>query len=237
MEFDENQKLRYARNMILPEIGKAGQEKLLAAKVLIIGAGGLGSPVALYLAAAGVGKIGIVDDDKIQISNLQRQILYDTYYLNRPKVEIAKEKLEELNSDVKVEGFDLRLDERNASQIIDKYDIIADCTDNFDTRFLVNDVCMELGRTLVSAAIAGFEGQLYTFKKGKCNYRDIYDKPPEGLIPSCSQAGILGSVCGVMGSLQATEIIKELLGIGERLCGNMLVYNALNSSFRKISID
>lgn len=237
MNLSENQKLRYARNMILPEIGEAGQKKLLSSKVLVIGAGGLGSPVALYLAAAGVGNIGIVDEDKIEISNLQRQILYDTYFINRPKVEIAKEKLEELNEDIKLTTYDLRLTTDNAASIIKEYDIIADCTDNFDSRFLINDTCMEQGKVLVSAAIAGFEGQLYTFKKDVCNYRDIYEKPPEGLIPSCSQAGVLGSVCGVLGSMQATEIIKELLEIGESLAGRMLVYNSLSSTVKTIKID
>lgn len=236
MKFTENQTLRYARNMILPEIGRAGQEKLLASKVLIIGAGGLGCPLALYLTAAGVGTIGIVDEDKIEISNLQRQVLYDTYFIGRPKVEIAAEKLGDLNEDVNVLPHNLRLDQSNAAEIISQYDIIADCTDNFATRFLINDTCMELGKTLVSAAIAGFEGQLYTFKKGIASYRDIYDEPPEGLIPSCSQAGILGAVAGVMGSLQAVEIVKELLGIGKTLAGSMVVYDSLNSNFRKLSI-
>lgn len=222
--------------MILPDIGEAGQAKLLKSKVLIVGVGGLGSPVALYLAAAGVGQIGLVDEDKIEVSNLQRQILYDTYFINRPKVEIAAEKLEELNEDVKVATYDMRLTAEKASEIIGEYDIIADCSDNFETRFMLNDTCMELGKTLVSAAVAGFEGQLYTFKKDICNYRDIYDEPPEGLIPSCSQAGVLGAVCGVLGSLQATEITKELLGVGESLCGSMLVYKAGNSEFRKISL-
>lgn len=236
MEFSEEQKLRYARNMVLPEIGEAGQEKLLSAKVLIVGAGGLGAPVAMYLAAAGVGKIGIVDEDKIEISNLQRQILYDTYFIGRPKVEIAKEKLEELNGDVEVVAHDVRLDETNAAEIIAEYDIIADCTDDFPTRFLINDTCMNLDKTLVSAAVAGFEGQVYTFKKDICNYRDIYDEPPEGLIPACSQAGILGSVCGVMGSMQATETVKEIIGVGESLAGKMLVFDGLKSELRKVKI-
>lgn len=226
-----NNNLRYARQKCLPEIGKAGQEALLRAKVLIIGVGGLGCPVALYLAAAGVGEIGLVDEDKIEIHNLQRQILYDTYYLGRPKVEIAKEKLSDLNDEIKITQYALRIDALNATEIISKYDIIADCSDNFETRFLVNDICMEQGKTLVSAAVAGFEGQVYTFKKGVANYRDIYEEPPEGLIPSCSQNGILGSVCGVLGSLQATEIVKEICRIGESLAGKMLVYDGLTNKF------
>ena len=228
---------RYARQTCLPEIGASGQEKLGKAKVLIIGAGGLGCPVALYLTAAGVGTIGIVDEDKIEVHNLQRQILYDTYYLGRPKVEIAAEKLNDLNDEVKIIPHNLRLDETNAKDIVEQYDIVADCSDNFDTRFLVNDVCMELSKTLVSAAVAGFEGQVYTFKKGVCSYRDIYEKPPEGLITSCSQTGILGSVCGVVGSLQATEIIKEILGIGESLCGKMIVYEGTKNNLKKIVIN
>lgn len=236
MKFTEEQTLRYARNTVLPEIGRAGQEKLLSSKVLIIGAGGLGCPLALYLTAAGIGTIGIVDEDKIEIHNLQRQVLFDTYYIGRPKVEIAAEKLGDLNGDVNVVAHNLRLDESNAREIIGQYDIVADCTDNFATRFLVNDVCMELGKTLVSAAIAAFEGQIYTFKKGIANYRDIYEEPPEGLIPSCSQAGILGAVAGVMGSLQAVEVVKEILGVGESLAGCMLVYDGLNSNVRKVRI-
>ena len=229
--------LRYARQTCLPELGAAGQKKLAAAKVLIIGVGGLGSPVALYLAAAGVGKIGIIDEDRIEIHNLQRQILYDKYYLGRPKVEIAAEKLGDLNDEIEIIPYDLRLDESNAGELIAQYDIVADCSDNFDTRFLVNDICMSLNKILVSAAVAGFEGQVYTFKKDACSYRDIYEKPPVGLILSCSQTGILGSVCGVLGSLQATEIIKEICGVGESLCGKMLIYDALKNSFRKVLIN
>lgn len=229
--------LRYARQTCLPEIGVAGQKKLGSAKVLIVGAGGLGCPVALYLAAAGVGEIGIVDEDRIEIHNLQRQILYDTYYLGRPKVEIAAEKLTDLNDEIKLTTYDLRLTTNNAESIISNYDIIADCSDNFGTRFLLNDECMAQRKTLVSAAVAGFEGQLYTFKAGIANYRDIYDEPPEGLIPSCSQTGILGSVCGVMGSLQATEIIKEICGIGNSLAGSFLSCNFMNNNIKTIKIS
>lgn len=237
MELNEKQKERYARNIAVDEIGREGQQKLLGAKVLVIGAGGLGSPVALYLAAAGVGHIGIVDEDKIEVSNLQRQILYDTYYLGRPKVEIAAEKLNELNDDVKITTYDLRLTAENAENIIKEYDIIADCTDDFPTRFLINDICMKLDKTLVSAAVVGFEGQVYTFKKEICNYRDIYDEPPEGLIPPCSQAGVVGSACGTIGSLQATEIIKEILKIGESLAGKMLVFDLLMCRMRMVNVN
>lgn len=233
---NENDILRYARQTCLPGIGAAGQETLSKSKVLVVGLGGLGSPVSLYLAAAGIGTIGLMDGDKIEIHNLQRQILFDTYYIGRPKAEIAQEKLQDLNSNIKLETYNLRLTAENAKEIISNYDIVADCSDNFPTRFLLNDICMELGKTLVSAAAQGFEGQLYTFKKGIASYRDIYDMPPEGLIPSCSQTGILGSVCGVMGSLQATEIIKEITGNGESLAGRMLVYNGLDASIKKISV-
>jgi adenylyltransferase/sulfurtransferase len=218
-------------------MGEAGQTKLAVAKVLIVGVGGLGCPVALYLAAAGVGQIGIVDEDRIEIHNLQRQILYDTYYLGRPKVEIAAEKLVELNDEIKITAYDLKLNINNAKELIEKYDIIADCSDNFEARFLLNDVCMELGKTLVSAAVAGFEGQLYTFKAGIANYRDIYDEPPEGLIPSCSQNGIMGSVCGAVGSMQATEIIKEICGIGKSLAGSFLSCNFLTNTIKTIKIN
>ena len=223
--------LRYARQTCLPGIGAEGQDKLSRAKVLVVGVGGLGSPVALYLAAAGIGTIGLVDEDKIELHNLQRQILYDTYYLTRPKVEIAAEKLTDLNPEVKVEPYNFRLTASNIAGIIQNYEIIADCTDNFETRFLINDVCMEQGKTLVSAAVSGFEGQLYTFKKNIASYRDVYDVPPEGLIPSCSQAGIMGSVCGVMGSMQANEILKEVLGLGS-LTGSMIVWDGLKNSLK-----
>lgn len=231
-----NNNLRYARQTCMPEIGKAGQEKLSAAKVLVVGAGGLGCPVALYLAAAGVGTIGIVDEDKIEIHNLQRQVLYDTYYLGRPKVEIAVEKLGDLNDEIELVPYEVRLDEANAREIISQYDIVADCCDNFQTRFLVNDICMELGKILVSGACAGFEGQVYTFKTGVASYRDIYEEVPEGLINSCSQNGILGSVAGVIGSLQATEMVKEIIGAGKSLCGFMLVYNGLEGNIRRVKV-
>ena len=215
----------------------AGQQKLAAAKVLIVGVGGLGSPVALYLAAAGVGEIGLVDEDRIEIHNLQRQILYDTYFLGRPKVEIAAEKLTDLNDEIVITPYDLKLNIDNAKELIGKYDVIADCSDNFDTRFLINDVCMEFNKTLVSAAVTGFEGQLYTFKAGISSYRDIYDEPPEGLIPSCSQTGIMGSVCGALGSMQATEIIKEICGMGKSLAGAFLSCNFMNNTVKTIKIN
>jgi molybdopterin/thiamine biosynthesis adenylyltransferase len=227
--------LRYARQLCLPQIGEAGQNKLGQSKVLVVGVGGLGSPVALYLAASGIGHIGLLDEDKIEVHNLQRQILYDTYYIGRPKVEIAAEKLGDLNNEIKITSHNLRLNINNAEQLIEKYDIIADCSDNFETRFLLNDVCMKLGKTLVSAAVAGFEGQVYTFKTGICSYRDIYDEPPEGLIPSCSQNGILGATCGIIGSMQAAEIIKEVLGIGN-LSGSFIYWDGLKNLLKLVKI-
>ena len=232
---NEKHILRYARQTCLPEIGRDGQEKLGKAKVLVVGVGGLGSPVALYLAAAGIGSIGIIDEDKIELHNLQRQIMFDTYYLTRPKVEIAAERLTDLNPEVKVEPYNFRLTADNISGIINNYDIVADCTDNFETRFLINDHCMEQGKILVSAAVSGFEGQLYTFKKGISSYRDIYDVPPEGLIPSCEMAGIMGSTCGIVGSMQANEVIKEVLGM-ESLAGHMLVWDGIKNDLKKIKL-
>jgi len=227
--------LRYARQTCLPQVGLEGQKKLLNAKVLVVGVGGLGSPVLLYLAAAGIGYLGLVDEDKIEIHNLQRQILYDTYYIGRPKVEIAAEKLSDLNGEIKLKPYNLRLNVDNIAEIIAGYDIVADCTDNFETRFLLNDACMEQGKILVSAAVAGFEGQVYTFKKNICNYRDIYEEPPVGLIASCSQNGIMGAVCGVVGSMQASEIIKEVLGLPS-LAGSMLVWDGIKNSLKRIKI-
>ena len=235
MANDMNDDLRYARQTCLPQVGKEGQKKLLNAKVLVVGAGGLGSPVSLYLAAAGIGHLGLLDEDKIEIHNLQRQILYDTYYIGRPKVEIAAEKLADLNNNIKITAHNTRLGSDNISDIITGYDIVADCTDNFETRFLLNDACMEHGKILVSAAVAGFEGQVYTFKKNICNYRDIYEEPPVGLIASCSQNGIMGAVCGVVGSMQANEIIKEVLGLPS-LAGNMLVWDGVKNSLKRIKI-
>jgi len=239
---NQDQLRRYSRNIILPEISEEGQEKLLKSKVLVIGAGGLGSPVLLYLAASGVGKIGIIDNDKVDLSNLQRQIIHETTDVNRPKVESAADAVHDLNPDIEVEIYSQRLDEENAAEIISQYDVIADGCDNFETRFLVNDICYQEKKTLVSAAIHRFEGQLSTFKAylgdGNPCYRCIYPEiPPPGTMPDCSQAGILGSVAGIMGSWQATEVIKEILGVGESLSGSLIVFDALKSTSRKIRVN
>lgn len=246
MDFTDAQVSRYARHILLDEIGGAGQAKLLAARVLVIGAGGLGSPVLLYLAAAGVGTIGVIDDDVVDLSNLQRQIVHTTDRLGAPKVESARATLAAINPEVQVIPHRQRLTADNARALFDGYDIIADGSDNFPTRFLVNDACFFAGKPLVSAAILRFDGQLATFKagmpavtgveRGPC-YRCLYrEPPPEGQIPTCAQAGVLGAFCGAMGGLQATEVIKELLGIGESLAGWLLVVDALAGTWRRIRV-
>jgi molybdopterin-synthase adenylyltransferase len=209
----------------------------LNARVLVIGAGGLGSPVIQYLAAAGVGTIGVVDDDVVDLSNLQRQILHNTQSVGTAKVDSAARTVAGLNPDVKIIPIRERLNKDNAAAIIADYPIVADGSDNFTTRFLVNDACRFAGAALVSAAILRFDGQLSTFKPDGPCYRCIYaEEPPEGTIPSCSSAGILGAVAGIMGSLQAVEVLKEILGIGESMSGKLMIYDALSQSFRNIRV-
>ncbi|MBT3237209.1 MAG: molybdopterin-synthase adenylyltransferase MoeB [Rhodospirillaceae bacterium] len=245
MEFNENQINRYARHILLNEIGGAGQASLLGAKVLVIGAGGLGSPVVLYLAAAGVGTIGVVDDDVVDLSNLQRQILHTTQSVGTAKVDSATQTVSGINPDVKIVAHNTRINADNAMALISDYDIVADGSDNFATRFLVNDACYLSGKPLVSAAILRFDGQLYTFKAYEKSddgthppcYRCLFPKaPPAGQVPTCAEAGVLGALCGTLGSLQATEVIKEILGIGDSLAGSMLIYEGLSSEFRKITL-
>jgi len=236
-----DQEIRYSRNITLKEISIEGQKKLLNSSVLVVGAGGLGSPLILYLAAIGVGKIGIIDDDKVDLSNLQRQIIHETNDIGCLKTESASESVYDLNPNIEIELYNKRLDKDNISGIISQYDVVADGSDNFETRFLINDTCYKERKTLVSAAISGFVGQLYTFKAFTNNelpcYRCLYaDIPPAGTAPKCSESGVLGSVAGIMGSWQATEIIKELLGIGESLAGHFIIFDALNSESRKIKI-
>ena len=239
MDFSEDQIQRYARHILLPEVGGEGQARLLNSKVLVIGAGGLGSPALLYLAAAGVGTIGIVDDDVVDLSNLQRQVVHWTGSIGRPKVESAAETLAAINPEVDVIAHDERISAANALKLISAYDVVADGSDNFPTRFLVNDACYFAGKTLVSAAILRFDGQVSTFKTaggGPC-YRCLFrEPPPPGQIPSCAEAGVLGALCGMVGSLQATEVLKELLGIGESLAGYLLICDGLNTTFRKIKV-
>ncbi len=237
MDFSEDQIHRYARHILLPEVGGVGQERLLNAKVLVIGAGGLGSPVILYLAAAGVGTIGVVDDDTVDLSNLQRQVLHTTGRIGAAKVESTREAVAGINPDVRLAPHHLRVDAGNVLDLIAPYDVIADGSDNFPTRFLINDACRLAGKTLVSAAVLRFDGQLATFKApGPC-YRCLYPaEPPEGEVPTCAQAGVLGAMAGVMGTLQATEVLKEILGIGESLSGSLLIVDGLSTTFRKLRL-
>jgi adenylyltransferase/sulfurtransferase len=240
MEFSDKQLERYARHIILPELGGKGQERLLNSSVLVVGAGGLGSPMLLYLAAAGVGRIGIVDDDAVDLSNLQRQVIHATDRIGDPKVESARGVLAGINPDVTVETHGMRVDAGNVMDLIGGYDIVADGSDNFVTRFLLNDACYLKGVPLVSAALLRFEGQLATFKayagEYPC-YRCIFpEPPPEGLIPTCAEGGVLGAVAGAVGCLQATEVIKELAGIGDSLAGHLVIMDALNTTFRKITV-
>jgi adenylyltransferase/sulfurtransferase len=230
--------LRYSRHLIMPEVGMEGQLKLKAGKVLLVGAGGLGSPLALYLAAAGVGKIGIVDFDVVDLTNLQRQILHSTDSVGRPKLESAKARLQELNPDVSTEMYATRLTSENALDILKDYDVVADGTDNFPTRYLVNDACVLLGKPNVYGSIFRFEGQASVFGlPGQPCYRCLYpEPPPPGLVPSCAEGGVLGILPGAIGVIQATETVKLLLGIGEPLAGRLLLFDALGMSFRTLKI-
>jgi molybdopterin-synthase adenylyltransferase len=234
------QKQRYLRNTILPEIGEEGQEKLLAAKVLVIGAGGLGSPVLLYLAAAGVGNIGVVDDDVVELSNLQRQVIHNLQNLNQKKVESAREKISALNPDINLTIFSQRANREFLRKICVDYDFILDCTDNFQTRFIINEICHQQKKPLIFAAVKGFLGQVSVFKSYEnsnpcyaCFNPNIVD---ENFSLPLSEKGILGSVAGTIGALQATTTIKEILGIGESLVGKILICDFLKNEFRKTSL-
>lgn len=229
---------RYSRHLTLPEFGREGQEKLKNSSVLLVGAGGLGSPAAMYLAAAGVGRIGLVDFDDVEASNLQRQILYGTGDVGRPKLEAAAERLGDLNPHVEVNRHEMRLTSENAIDVIDDYDIVADGTDNFPTRYLVNDACVMTNTPNVYASIFRFEGQVSVFatEDGPC-YRCLYEEPPPpGLVPSCAEGGVLGILPGFIGTLQATEVIKMLTGIGEPLIGRLLMVDALEMNFRTLNV-
>jgi adenylyltransferase/sulfurtransferase len=237
-ELSSEELQRYSRHLTLPEFGKAGQEKLKNSSVLLVGAGGLGSPAATYLAAAGVGRIGLVDFDTVEASNLQRQILYGTSDVGRPKLEAASEHLNDLNPHVEIERHEVRLTSDNALDIIDDYDVVADGTDNFPTRYLVNDACVMTGTPNVYASIFRFEGQVSVFatEDGPC-YRCLYEEPPPpGLVPSCAEGGVLGILPGFIGTLQATEVIKLLADIGEPLIGRLLMVDALEMNFRTLNV-
>ncbi|MDI6782688.1 MAG: molybdopterin-synthase adenylyltransferase MoeB [bacterium] len=229
---------RYSRQIILPHIGGKGQEKLLNANVLIIGAGGLGAPSALYLAAAGVGTLGIVDSDKVELNNLQRQIIHSSSTVGRPKVDSAKERINEINPDVRVIPYYTRLASENILAIIQDYDMIIDGSDNFPTRYLVNDACVLAKKPLSHGGIFRFDGQAITILPGvSACYRCLFpEPPPPGLVPSCQEAGILGAVAGIIGIIQANEVLKYILGIGNLLTGKLLVFNALDSSFRQVKV-
>ncbi len=242
MDLTDEQLERYARHIILKEVGGAGQARLLKAKVLVIGAGGLGSPLLMYLAAAGVGTLGIIDDDAVGLSNLQRQIVHSTANIGRPKTDSAAEAIQAVNPDVTVVRHQTRIDADNAIEIISGYDVIADGCDNFETRFLVNDACFFAQRPLVSAALGQFEGQLATFRAFDRSgsfpcYRCIFpEPPPPGTVPSCAEGGILGAIAGVMGTLQGVEVLKQILEIGADLSGYLMIYDALGTDFRKIAV-
>jgi sulfur-carrier protein adenylyltransferase/sulfurtransferase len=229
---------RYSRHLIMPEVGVDGQRKLKAAKVLCIGAGGLGSPAALYLAAAGVGRLGIVDFDAVDVSNLQRQVLHSTADIGRPKLTSAKEKLHALNPEIQIDTFETALTSENALRLFEPYDVILDGTDNFPTRYLVNDACVLLGKPNAYGSIFRFEGQASVFgtTEGPC-YRCLYpEPPPPGLVPSCAEGGVLGVLPGMVGMIQATEAIKLILGVGEPLIGRFLIYDALRMRFRELKL-
>ena len=236
--FSEAQIERYSRHIILREVGGAGQRKLLESRVLLVGAGGLGSPAGLYLAAAGVGTIGIVDSDAVDLSNLQRQVLHSSDDLGRPKCISAKETMEGINPDVHVIPHQVRLTSANVLDVVADYDIIVDGADNFPTRYLVNDACVLTGKPLSHAGILRFEGHITTIVPGRgpC-YRCLYpEPPPPGLVPSCQEAGILGAVAGIVGSIQAAEVLKLILGIGDPLIGRLLILEGLEMTFRTVAV-
>lgn len=244
MQLDATELERYARHIVLPEIGGPGQQKLKRARVLVIGAGGLGAPLIAYLAAAGVGTLGIVDDDVVSLSNLQRQVIHDTGSVGTSKTESAAAAVARINPHVRVEEHKLRITANNAARLITDYDIVADGSDNFDTRYAMADACEAAGKPLVSAAVGRFDGTLTVlmpFEKnaeGKLNpgYRDLFpEPPPAGMVPSCAEAGVLGALTGVMGTLQAMEVIKLITGIGEPLVGRLLMYDALGARFDTVN--
>ena len=240
MRFTKNQIDRYSRQIILKKIGVIGQKKLLKSKVLIVGAGGLGSPIAIYLAASGVGKIGIVDKDKVEISNLSRQIIFNTNDIKKSKSSTAIDKLKKINPNLKLKNFYKNLTIKNINKIAKNFDIIVDGSDNFRTRFLINDYCFQNKKILISGAISKFDGQVYTFnfmkQKSPCLRCFIPSMPTNLDIDNCEYEGVLGALGGIIGSIQASEIIKEIVGIGNTLCGNILIIDALKLTFRKVKL-
>jgi len=237
-QLSQDEILRYSRHLILPDVGVAGQQKLKAARVLLVGAGGLGSPLALYLAAAGVGHLGLVDFDVVDLTNLQRQILHGTADIGRPKLDSARKRIADVNPNVRLETYETRLTAANALEIFRGYDLVVDGTDNFATRYLVNDACVLLGIPNVYGSIYRFEGQASVFAtaEGPC-YRCLYrEPPPPGLVPSCAEGGVLGVLPGLIGVIQATEAIKLILGIGQPLIGRLLLVDALGMGFRTVQL-
>ncbi len=237
-DFTDEQIERYSRHIILPEVGGVGQRKMLDARVLMIGAGGLGSPAAYYLAAAGIGHLGIVDFDRVDLSNLQRQIIHSTERIGMLKTESAKKTIAALNPDVNVTLYNERIDSQNIKELFEGYDYIVDGSDNFATRFLINDACVLMGKTNIHGSIFRFEGQATVFKPkdGPC-YRCLYpEPPPPGLVPNCQEGGVLGVLAGIIGNIQAVETLKMVLGIGKSLSGKLLIYDALNTEFKKLTL-
>jgi len=238
MDFTEEQLQRYSRHIILPEVGGKGQAKIASAKVILVGAGGLGCPVGYYLTAAGVGTIALIDNDNVEMSNLQRQIAHNVHTIGMPKVESAQKAFNALNPEVNIVPLNIRISKDNIIDLIKDYDIVVDGSDNFPTRYLVNDACVMAKKPLVSGAILRFEGQVTTIIPGEGHcYRCLFEAPPPaGLVPSCQEAGVLGVLPGVIGALQATEVLKLILGKGEPLKGQLLIYDALKTAFRKVKV-
>ena len=238
MALTDSQIDRYSRHIILKEVGGIGQEKLLNSKVLIIGAGGLGAPIALYLAAAGVGTLGIIDGDRVDLSNLQRQVIHFTQDVGKPKVQSAKEKINQINPDVQVIVYEDIVHSQNILDILAPYDFIIDGTDNFSAKFLINDACVLAKKPYSHGGILRFDGQTLTHTPGHACYRCIFDAPPpKNAVPTCSQAGVLGAVAGMLGTIQAAECLKFLIGNGELLTNRLLIFNAFNMSFRTVRIQ
>ena len=241
MKLKKNEIERYSRQIVLKKIGAAGQKKLLNSSVLIVGAGGLGSPISLYLTAMGVGKIGIIDKDKIEISNLTRQIIFETNDIKKSKASTAIKKLKKINPSIKLQSFNEKLTSRNINKISKNYNLIVDGCDNFKTRFLINDYCLKNKKILISGAVSRFEGQVYTFnfskKKSPC-LRCFIPKMPQNVeTDNCEFDGVINTVCGMVGSIQANEVVKEIIQIGDSLCGNILLIDALKLSFRKVKLN
>jgi len=241
MQFTKKQIERYSRQIILKKIGVLGQKKLLKSSVLIVGAGGLGSPVAIYLAAIGVGNIGIIDKDNVELSNLSRQIIFNTSDVKKSKSSSAIKKLKKINPNIKLKSFNKKLSENNINKIVKKYDLVLDGSDNFRTRFLINDCCLKNKKILISGAVSKFDGQVYTFnflkKNSPCLRCFIPNMPSNPDIDNCEYEGVIGTLTGIIGTIQANEVAKEILGIGDTLCGYILIIDALKLSFRKVKLN